>query len=209
MRLAVSPTRMELLRLRKRFILAKRGHKLLKDKQEELLHQFLKLIAENKGYRRSLEERLTALSTKFLLIQAQVPEEILEGTLIKPEVSLEAKTSKEMVLNIPVPHFTLIQKGNFHSFGSSVPPSLNRVLDECLEILKELLRLAELERKIELFAAEIERTRRRVNALEYILIPNLSETITYIEFKLEELERGNLVRLKRVKEILARREVWM
>ena len=205
MRLAVSPTRMELLRLGKRSILAKRGHKLLKDKQEELLHQFLKLIAENKGFRKSLEERLTAVATKFLLIQAQVPEEILDGTLIKPEVSLEVKTSQERVLNIPAPHFTSIQKGDFHSFDSSLPPSLNKILDEYLEILKELLRLAELERRIELFAAEIERTRRRVNALEYILVPNLSETITYIEFKLEELERGNLVRLKRVKEVLATR----
>lgn len=82
------------------------------------------------------------------------------------------------------------------------PPSLNRVLDEYSEILKELLSLAELERKIELFAAEIERTRRRVNALEYILIPNLKETIAYIKFKLEELERGNLIRLKRIKELL-------
>ena len=205
MRLAVSPTRMEILRLRKRFLLAKRGHKLLKNKQEELLHQFLKLIAENKGFRESLEESLTATATKFLLIQARVPEEILEGILIKPEVNLEVESSEGKVLNISVPHFALLQKGDFRSFNSSAPTSLNRVLNEYLEILKELLRLAELERKIELFAAEIERTRRRVNALEYILIPNLEETITYIEFKLEELERGNLVRLKRVKEVLAMR----
>lgn len=202
MRLAVSTTRMELLKLRKRFILAKKGHKLLKDKQEVLLHRFLKLIAENKGYRKSLEERLILVATKFFLIQARVPEEILEEVLIKPEVNLEVESSKEKILNVSVPHFSLIQKGDFHSFGSSVPSSLNKILDEYSEILKELLRLAELERKIELFAAEIERTRRRVNALEYVLLPNLEETIAYIEFKLEELERGNLIRLKRVKEIL-------
>ncbi len=203
MRIAVSPTRMELLRLRKRITLAKKGHKLLKDKQEVLLHQFLKLINENKGYRDSLEEKLTAVATKFLLIQAQVPEEILEGILTRPDVGLEVESSRQRVLNIPIPHFTLIRKGDFHSLDSFIPFSLNKVLDEETEILKELLKLAELERKIELFAAEIERTRRRVNALEYILIPNLQETITYIEFKLEELERGNLVRLKRVKELLA------
>lgn len=203
MKIAVSPTRMELLRLRKRVALAKKGHKLLKDKQEALLQQFLKLIAENKGFRDSLEEKLTAVATKFLLIQAQVPEEILAGTLIEPEVNLEVESSHQRVLNVPIPHFGLIQKGNFHSFDSFIPSSLNKVLDEEVEILKGLLKLAELERKIELFAVEIERTRRRVNALEYILIPNLEETITYIEFKLEELERGNLVRLKRVKELLA------
>jgi len=200
--MAVNPTRMELLKLGKRFILARRGYKMLKDKQEEILHRFLKLIEENKGYRKSLEEKLVNAATRFLLIQSTMPEEILEEVLIKPEVNLEATISPEKVLNIPIPHFTLIQKGDFHIFGSFTPPSLNRVLDEYSEILKELLSLAELERKIELFAAEIERTRRRVNALEYILIPNLKETIAYIKFKLEELERGNLIRLKRIKELL-------
>ena len=202
MRLSVSPTRMELLRLRHRLELAIRGHKLLKDKEEELVDAFLKLIAEHKDFRDSLEEKFLKSAENFFLIQAETEEEFLEEELFNPQISSFVEASIRPYLNIKSPSLTLKKEGEIILSPFS-KRGLREVIEEYQDLLPSLIKLAELERKIELFAFEIERTRRRVNALEKVLIPNLEETISYIEMKLEELERSNLVRLKRVKELLA------
>jgi len=206
MRLAVNPTRMELQRLKKRLILAHRGHKLLKDKQDELMRQFMALVKAIKGLRQEMEKGLEAAFRSFALSRLRLAPQEAEEALALPSKRINLQVEEKRMMNLRVPVFTSQIEGKMRCYGFyNTNSDLDRSLRELEKVLEKMLQLAQAEKTLQLLAQEIERTRRRVNALEYILIPSLQETIKYIDMKLSEMERGNLTRLMKIKEILAER----
>lgn len=203
MRLSVNPTRMELLRLRKRLVLARRGHKLLKDKQDELMKQFMLLVQEIRDLRLSVERELEEAWKQFVLARALGGNEAVEAAISVPNRKTLVSVRRQQIMNVVVPVFSLLREGRMVSYGLATTPSeIDTALAAMERVLGRMVELASKEKSLELIGDEIERTRRRVNALEYVLIPNLEETIRYISMKLSEMERGNLSRLMRVKEIV-------
>lgn len=201
--LDVNATRMELLRLRKRLALARRGHKLLKDKQDELMRQFLLMVHEARRTRLTLEEHLAKAYQRFLFARAVLPTETLETALLATSASVRLSVELRPVMNLRVPSFEAEIGGDVHSYGLLFTSGeLDVALEGYAAMVPEMVRLAEQEKTLEMLAQEIEVTRRRVNALEYILIPNLGDTIRHISLKLSEMERGDLVRLMKVKAML-------
>ena len=203
MRLSVNPTRMELLRLRKRLQLARRGHKLLKDKQDELMKRFMGLVHQIKDLRLSVEGELEQAWKRFLVARSAGGREVVEAAVSVPTRRTHIELGKEQIMNVVVPVFALKTEGKLASYGlATTPAELDTALVAMERVLGRMVELASKEKALELIGDEIEKTRRRVNALEYVLIPNLEETIRYISMKLSEMERGNLTRLMRVKEIV-------
>ncbi len=206
MRLPVNPNRMQLLRLRKRLVIARRGHKLLKDKQDQLMQSFIRLIEELRGKRARLEEAFVDSVRSFLIASARLSIEQLESFFFFPAMRLDLLVKEERILSLRVPYFELIMEGLPLPYSFyTLPPTCDRSLQALRDLLSELVNLAGLEKRLEMLADEIDRTRRRVNALEYILIPNIEETIRYIRLKLDEQERSNITRLMRVKEIVEKK----
>jgi V/A-type H+-transporting ATPase subunit D len=194
---------MELLRLRKRLTLARRGYDLLKRKQDELMRRFLEFVETIGDLRKEIEERLAAAHRGFLMARSVMDRESMEEAIMFPNQRLTLNVSTLPVMNLRLPHFDVSSHGKVHSYGMlNTSAELDSALGAYSELLPEMLRLAQIERSVELLASEIEVTRRRVNALEYILIPNLQDTIKYIKMRLDEMERSNLSRLMRVKEIV-------
>ncbi|MBC8234544.1 V-type ATP synthase subunit D [bacterium] len=203
MLLKVNATRMELLRLKKRLVLARRGHKLLKDKEDELMRQFLDLVNKNRDLRERLETQLIAAFKNFLMARAVMDKESMEEAIMFPKQKLELSVSTASIMNLRVPRFELKSEGTVHSYGFvNTSAELDSALQVYSDLLPEMVKLAEAESSVQLLADEIEKTRRRVNALEYVLIPNLEETIRYITMRLNEMERSNLTRLMKIKEIV-------
>ena len=205
--LRVNPTRMELTRLKKRLAIARRGHKLLKDKQDELMKKFLDLVKRNKELREKVEGMLMKVHENFLIARAVMSSESLEGALMFPKQSISLDVSSQNVMSVSVPVFNYNLSSTYESdiypYGfASTSGELDAAIGTLSEALPFMLELAQMEKSSQLLAQEIERTRRRVNALEYVLIPPLTETIKYITMKLEENERGNLVRLMKVKDMM-------
>lgn len=199
----VSPTRMELLRLRKRVAVARRGHKLLKDKRDELMKEFLRLVRENRDLRREVDEKLTAANRRFLVARAVMAKEALEGAIMAPGQRVYMEMDTAVVMSVRVPRFSLRQEGDPISYGFvDTSGELDAALLAFSEVLSLLVRLAEVEKSAELLADEIERTRRRVNALEYVMIPELVAAVRSISMKLSEQERSNVARLMKIKEIV-------
>jgi V/A-type H+-transporting ATPase subunit D len=194
---------MELLRLRKRLRLARRGYDLLKRKQDELMRQFLELMERIGDLRKEIEDRLAIAHRRFLMARSVMDSESMEEAIMFPNRKLTLNVSTLPVMNLRLPQFDVRSEGKVHSYGLlNTSAELDSALGAYSELLPEMLRLAQIERSVELLANEIEITRRRVNALEYILIPNLRDTIKYITMRLDEMERSNLSRLMRVKEIV-------
>ncbi len=210
MEIRVNPTRMELNRLKKRLKMAERGHKLLKDKRDELIRQFLILVRKNKDLRENVEEELSKAFSKFLLARAVMPAESLEEALMYPTKVLKLEITKQNIMSVYAPKLHWGDEKEDEEEQSSIYPygfvDTSAELDTSIEtlsgILPRLLELAEVEKSVQLLAEEIEKTRRRVNALEYVLIPNLQETSRYITMKLEESERGALTRLMKIKDVV-------
>ncbi|MGE5588161.1 MAG: V-type ATP synthase subunit D [Clostridia bacterium] len=205
MEVRVSPTRMQLLRLKKRLAMAERGHKLLKDKRDELMKKFLDLIRQEQVLRGRVEAGLAGVLPAFLQARAAMSGEALEEAFMVPKVSCGVDVSTTTIMNVKVPEFTWRgeEARDVHPYGfSGTSASLDDAVAGLAELLPRLAELAEVERSIELLADEIEKTRRRVNALEYVLIPNLRSAARYITMKLDEMERGNLTRLMKVKDIV-------
>ena len=203
--LNANPNRMELLRLRRRYALAQRGHKLLKDKQEELMRRFMELIEEVKSFRREAEAELKQAYREYLGARSLLTQDALILALSFPRHRLKLKAKLINVLNLKIPKLEIETAPQPFTYGiTGTSGMLDLFLKRTVKLLPKLIRLAEVESQIEMLAREIERTRRRVNALEYVLMPNLAETIGYIEMRLEEFERSNLTRLMRVKEILGK-----
>ncbi len=203
-RQTVNPTRMELSRLSKQLTTAKRGHKLLKDKQDELMRQFIELIKQNNPLRKEVETQLHRAMKAFRLANATINEKYIEEMFILPatEVSLDVSTKNIMSVEVPVMQFdyddVVMQAPIEYGFVNSNVP-LDLAMGRFTDVLPKLLSLTEIEKTCQLLADEIERTRRRVNALEYLTIPELEETIYGIKMRLEENERANVTRMIKVK----------
>jgi V/A-type H+-transporting ATPase subunit D len=200
--LKVNPNRMELLKLRRRLVLARRGHKLLKDKQEELMRQFMALITEAKQVREEVEGKLDVAYRAFFSARLDSLGPQLQEALVFSEKKMELECRVAPIMNLRVPYFDCKIEGEFsHSYLDSTG-DLDTALTTVSGVFTKMIRMAQLEKHVAMLAAELERTRRRVNALEHILIPSLEDTIKYISNKLNELERGNLTRLMKVKDIV-------
>lgn len=203
MAIQVRATRMELLQLRKKIKLARKGHKLLKDKLDELMRQFKLLIAEYEGAREKLEQDLEKAYDEFLFARAAMSEPGIMDALRYPGARAGVTTKTRRIMNLTFPVFTVSVEGNVRNYGMfDTPAELDEALRVYQEVLPAIVMLAEQEKAISLLANEIDTTRRRVNALEYKLIPELQEAIRAIRLKLDEMERGNLTRLMKVKEMV-------
>lgn len=209
-RLNVTPTRMNLNTLKKRLATSKRGYKLLKDKQDELMRQFLEKIRENKRLREEVEADLKDSSKGFLMASSFMSPEFLEEAVSFPtqKIGVDIKVKNVMSVRIPQMEFKIYKGGNenasMYPYGlAQTSADLDLAIKGLNKVMDKLLTLAELEKSTQLMADEIEGTRRRVNALEYRTIPDLEETIKYIRAKLEENERATISRLMKVKDIIS------
>ena len=203
----VNPTRMELSRQKKKLVTATRGHKLLKDKRDELMRQFLELVRENKALREKVEAGIAEANRNFVLAKAGVSDATLNAALLAPkqEVYLEAGTKNVMSVNIPVfeAKTRTPDEGDIYPYGYAFTSSdLDGAVKSLSDLLPDLLRLAEIEKSCQLMAIEIEKTRRRVNALEHVMIPDAQEKIKFITMKLDENERSTQIRLMKIKDMM-------
>ena len=211
-RLNVNPTRMELTRLKTRLRTARRGHKLLKDKRDELMKQFLDIMRQNRVLRERVEAALMRAHGSFTVASALMSPEMLEQALLYPKqsVSLTMSYKNIMSVNVPEYHYTTKNddKADIYPYGfAQTSGELDDALTELSDVFQDLLQLAQIEKAMQLLAQEIEKTRRRVNALEYVMIPQFEETIRYITMKLDENERGNLTRLMKVKDMMIKQQI--
>lgn len=202
-KLQVNPNRMELSRLKVRLKVAKRGHKLLKDKQDALIKAFLEKARVLKDLREMIEKELEECYRSFLLARAQTFPAMLEQALMITGSGLSLKMSQRNIMSVVVPVFKVEQGETSLNYGlGTTTGNLDVALEKFSRLLPDLISLAGEEKALRLMAVEIERTRRRVNALEHVLIPSFQETIRDITMKLDEQERANLSRLMRIKEIV-------
>lgn len=203
----VNPTRMELTRLKKKLVTARRGHKLLKDKRDELMRQFLELVKLNKELRQKVEDGITAANKNFALAAAVMSEASVKTALLAPKQSVTVSASSKNVMSVNVPVFDYktrtADKNDIYSYGfASTSGDLDNAVASLSDVFPDMLRLAEVEKSCALMAAEIEKTRRRVNALEHVMIPDYMEKIHYISMKLDENERSTQIRLLKVKDMI-------
>lgn len=210
-RLNVNPTRMELNRLKKLLKTATRGHKLLKDKLDELMKQFLDIVKLNKQLREEAESALNEAYKGFILARADMSYEYLGEALMIPKQSVEVGVKVKNIMSVKVPQFdikTANNQSDIYPYGFAFTSGeLDSAVEAFSRAMDPLLRLAESEKSAQLMAQEIEKTRRRVNALENIMIPNYQETIKYISMKLEENNRGNTTRLMKVKDMMVKKQI--
>lgn len=199
---------MELKKLKQRYATSRRGHKLLKDKRDELMKQFLEVVKENKKLRQSVEERLRAYYRSFNSAGAQGNPHILEEALLAPTGDADVKVSLTNMMSVTVPVFEGVGIEPGINYGLAfTPPGLDSALAELSTLSEDMIKLSQLEKTAQLLSAEIERTRRRVNALEYILMPNYLAAIRRISMKLDEDERSNTARLMKVKEMMVAQQI--
>lgn len=203
----VNPTRMELTGLKGKLKMAMRGHKLLKDKRDELMKKFLDLVRENKALRENVEKALKRANANFALASASMSGPALNVALVVPARELDVELKETNIMSVKVPEYEITAKSqdsmNVYTYGYAFTSA---ELDDCVEVLAgimpELLRLAQIEKTCQLMAGEIEKTRRRVNALEHVMIPEYQQNIRYISMKLDENERSTQSRLMKVKDML-------
>ena len=203
----ITPTRMELNRLKKKLQTAVKGHKLLKDKRDELMRQFMDLARENMALRLKVEEGIKAANANFVIAKSAMSEQILQEALMAPkqEVSIEVGTKNVMSVDVPVfnAKTRTADANDIFSYGFAYTSGdLDAAVQSLSDILPDMLKLAETEKACQLLAAEIEKTRRRVNALEHVIIPESEENIHYISQKLSENERSTQTRLMKVQDML-------
>ena len=208
----VNPTRMELTRLKKRLAIAVRGHKLLKDKRDEMIRRFIELVRKNKELREQVEKELTQALGDFLMARAVMSTEVLEEAVMYPTRQVELKVSKQNVMSVDVPKIDYEEKSQEglspYPYGfASTSGELAGAIATLSDILPRMLELAEIEKTCQMLADEIEKTRRRVNALEHIMIPQMEETIKYITMKMDENERASRTRLMKVKDMIEERNI--
>lgn len=208
----VNPTRMELTRLKKQLNTALKGHKLLKDKRDELMRQFLDIIRETKELRERVESAIKGINAAFVTASSIMSKEALDTALLYPkqEVYLEQSTRNIMSVDIPVykAETRTSEKSDIFSYGfASTSFELDDAVEGLSELLPDMLLLAEKEKAVKLMADEIEKTRRRVNALEHVLIPRYTETIHFIAMKLEENDRSSRARLMKVKDMMVTKQI--
>ena len=203
----VNPTRMELTRLKKKLVTATKGHKLLKDKRDELMRQFLDLVRENMALRQKVEAGILSANKNFVIAKAGMSEQILNTALMSPKQEVYLEAAKKNVMSVDIPVFKTRTRtadaNDIYSYGFAFTSGdLDDAVKSLADILPDMLRLAEVEKSCQLMAAEIEKTRRRVNALEHVIIPETQENIKYITMKLDENERSTQIRLMKVKDMM-------
>ncbi len=204
----INPTRMELTRVKRKLVTAKRGHKLLKDKRDEMVRQFILLVRENHRLRTEVESALSGALRNFAMARSVTEPEMMEEALLYPARSVSVQMGIRSILSVRVP---TLKTGEDNaqamiSYGLvETSAQLDGAIANLAELLPKLIRLAEVEKTCDLLADEIEKTRRRVNALEYVMIPQFIETIRFITMKLDENERGSLTRLMKVKAMIEQR----
>ena len=203
----VTPTRMVLKQLKARLKTAVRGHKLLKDKRDELMRQFMEVVRRNKELRTKVEEGLTEAFAALSVASAVMSPEMLEQALLYPRQSVELDMSFKNVMSVNVPVYDFKTQSRDESdifpYGfAQTSGELDDALSNLSAVFEHMLELAQVEKTMQLLAQEIEKTRRRVNALEYVMIPDLQKNIKYITMKLEENENSTKVRLMKVKEMV-------
>lgn len=203
----VNPTRMQLSRLKKQLTTAIRGHKLLKDKRDELMRQFLDKVRENKALREEVETALVSANQNFMLARAGMPDEMLNTALLAPKQELTISAGTQNVMSVEIPDFDFKTRtpdqNDMYSYGFAFTTGdLDDAILSLSEVFPKMLKLAEVEKSCQLMAAEIEKTRRRVNALEHVMIPELQTNIKYITMKLDENERSTQIRLMKVKDMM-------
>ncbi len=205
--LNVNPTRMELTNLKRKLATARRGHKLLKDKRDELMRRFMEMVRENKALRKRVEEKIAHANAHMALARSVMGDAEIEAALMIPMQQMEVEIAEKNVMSVLIPKYTASLRSadaaDIYPYGFAFTSSeLDGAVRYLSDILPELLQLAELEKSCQLMAAEIEKTRRRVNALEHVMIPQYVETIRYITMKLDENERGNTTRIMKVKDMM-------
>ena len=203
----INPTWMELTRLKGRIKTAKRGHKLLKDKRDELMKQFMEVVRKNRALRRRVEQGLEKAGAAMTVASAVMSPEMLEQALLYPKQSVELDVTYRNVMsvNVPVYHYQTANDDptEIYPYGfAQTSAELDAALEALGQVFRDMLELAEVEKTMQLLAQDIEKTRRRVNALEYVVIPEMQRNIRYITMKLDENERGNTTRLMKVKEMV-------
>lgn len=203
----VNPTRMELTNLKRKLVTAVRGHKLLKDKRDELMRQFLELVQENRRLRERVEEGIASANKNFVLARAVMQDETLKTAFLAPKQGVYLDTGEKNIMSVIIPQFTYKTRtsdpNDIYSYGYAFTSGdLDSAVKSLADILPDMLRLAEVEKACQMMAAEIEKTRRRVNALEHVMIPEMKENIKYITMKLDENERSTQVRLMKVKDMM-------
>ena len=205
--LNVNPTRMELTNLKRKLVTARRGHKLLKDKRDELMRRFMELVRENKALRVKVEADIHRANTHMAVARSVMDEAALDVALMMPSQEMSLEITQKNVMSVLIPQydakFKTADENDIYSYGFAFTSTdLDEAVGSLSDILPDLLRLAELEKSCQLMAAEIEKTRRRVNALEHVMIPQYEETIKYITMKLDENERSTTTRLMKVKDMM-------
>lgn len=203
----VNPTRMELTRQKKKLATATRGHKLLKDKRDELMRRFLELVRENKALREKVEAGIAASNRNFVLARAGMSDAVLNTAMMAPKQEVYIDVSNKNIMSVDVPVFNVKTRtpdaNDIFSYGYAFTSAdLDDSVQSLAELLPDMLRLAEVEKSCQLMAEEIEKTRRRVNALEHVMIPDAQQKIKYITMKLDENERSTQIRLMKVKDMM-------
>lgn len=200
----VKPTRIELLKLKDRLKKSKRGHKLLKEKRDGLMKRFMDIVKQAKTKRKEMEERLSEASRDFALASSSFSQKEIEEFFLIPSFQIKLQMQEENIMGVKVPNFKceIKKKENDYSY-ISFPMAMERSIKEYQDLLGLMLQLANIEHAARLLSFEIEKTRRRVNALEYIIIPQIERSIKYISSKLDENERFEKVIRMKIKELIA------
>lgn len=205
--LNVNPTRMELTNLKRKLVTAQRGHKLLKDKRDELMRRFLDLVRENKELRRKVEAGIARANSHMAVARSVMSDNTIDVALMMPTQSMELEISEQNVMSVMIPKYDVKMKtakeDDIYSYGYAfTSDDLDVAVKSLSDIMPLMIRLAEVEKSCQMMADEIEKTRRRVNALEHVMIPQYQETIKYITMKLDENERSTTTRLMKVKDMM-------
>lgn len=208
----INPTRMELSRLKTRLKTSQRGHKLLKDKRDELMKQFMEVVRENRSLRQRVEEGLMRAHGSFTVAAALMSPEMLEQALMYPKQAVALDMTFQNIMSVNVPKYEFKTKsddpGEIYPYGfAATSGELDDAVSAMAQVFQDMLRLAQIEKTSQLLAEEIEKTRRRVNALEYVKIPEMLSNIKYISMKLEENERANTIRLMKVKDMILKEAI--
>ena len=209
--LNVNPTRMELSKLKARLTTARRGHKLLKDKRDELMRQFLDLVRENKTLREKVEQGINDANKSLIMARATMPSQVADSAFMSPKQEVTLDVSEKNVMSVEIPVYeckmSTSDPADIYAYGLAyTSPELDEAVYELASVLPDMVRLAEVEKATQMMAVEIEKTRRRVNALEHVMIPQYQATIKMITMKLDEAERSSTARLMKVKDMMLEKQ---
>jgi len=204
MNIKVTATRMQLMQLKKRLKLAYKGHKLLKDKQDQLVREFFTIIDSYKNLRKQVEKELNKAYSSMVLARSVMNDLELSNALFLPTKKISLNEKLKNVMSVRIPIFKVgIENISEQPYSKiSTPCELDIAIDTFSQVVSDLINLSQVENEVKLLAKEIEVTRRRVNALEYIMIPELESAIKIVSMKINELERSNLVRIMKIKDIV-------